>query len=164
MRRTLSCVTARPILYQHVVKWLVSSTGQLVNPHGVDPLLAHGAFRIPAVNHTVIPRPGRISVNSVLQSEVICLFVCVVFYRNLPLVFHNKADWILDLQVFGSAAPLHLRSDRMLLVLDVLQCVLHQVAHSSMLRRIQSLDMLQDVQHLGARRRKIREEQHNAKY
>lgn len=59
MRRTLCCVTARPVLHQHVVERLVGSIGQLVDPHGGYPLLAHGAFRVPAVDHTVIPRPGR---------------------------------------------------------------------------------------------------------
>lgn len=56
--RTLCCVAARAVLHKHVVERLVGSAGQLVDPHCGDPLLAHGAFRVPAVNHTVVTRPG----------------------------------------------------------------------------------------------------------
>lgn len=55
---TLCCVTARSVLYEDVVERLVGSIGQLVDPHGSDPLLAHGAFGVPAIYHTVITRPG----------------------------------------------------------------------------------------------------------
>ena len=57
--RTLGRVATRAILHQDVVEGLVDSVGQLMNPHGGDPLLAHGAIWVPAVNHTVITRPGE---------------------------------------------------------------------------------------------------------
>lgn len=56
---TLRCVAACSILHEDIVKRLVSAIGQLVDPHGSDPLLAHGAFGVPAVDHTVITRPGE---------------------------------------------------------------------------------------------------------
>lgn len=68
-----------------------------------------------------------------------------------PLVFHDEAHGILDLQVFRRAALLHLGCRRVLLVLDVLQRVLHQVAHRPVLGGIQRLDVLQDVKHLRQR-------------
>lgn len=58
MIHTLRCIATRSILYEDVVERLVGPVGQLVDPHGGDPLLAHGAFRVPAVDHAVIPRPG----------------------------------------------------------------------------------------------------------
>lgn len=62
-----------------------------------------------------------------------------------PLVFHDEANRILDLQVFWCATFLHLRCNRMLLVLDVLQCMLYQVTHCPMLGGVQCLNVLQDV-------------------
>lgn len=56
--RTLCCVAARAVLHEDVVERLVGPVGQLVDPHGGDPLLAHGALRVPAVDHTVVSRPG----------------------------------------------------------------------------------------------------------
>lgn len=63
-------------------------------------------------------------------------------------MFHDEAYGVLHLGVFGSAASLHLGLHSVSLVLDVFQRVLHQVTHSAVLRRIQRLDVLQDVQHL----------------
>lgn len=54
MIHTLCCIAACSILYKDVVERLVGPIGQLVDPHGSDPLLAHGTFGVPAVNHTVI--------------------------------------------------------------------------------------------------------------
>lgn len=65
--------------------------------------------------------------------------------RDQPLVFHDEANRILDLQVFWSATLLHLRCNRMFLVLDVLQCMLYQVTHCPMLGGVQCLNVLQDV-------------------
>lgn len=78
--------------------------------------------------------------------------------KHTPLVFHDEAYGVLHLSVFGSTASLHLGLHNVSLVLDVFQRVLHQVTHSAVLRRIQRLDVLQDVQHLmqpeGRRERK----------
>lgn len=71
--------------------------------------------------------------------------------EHAPLVFHDEAYRVLHLAVFWSAASLQLRLHSVSLVLDVFQCVLHQVTHSAVLRRIQSLDVLQDVQNLTDR-------------
>lgn len=68
--------------------------------------------------------------------------------KHTPLVFHDEAYGVLHLGVFRSAAFLHLRLHGVSLVLDVLQRVLHQVTHGAVLRRIQRLDVLQDVQDL----------------
>ena len=54
---TLCSIAARPILHQNVVERLVGSTAELVDPHGADPLLAHSALGVPAVDDTVITRP-----------------------------------------------------------------------------------------------------------
>lgn len=51
---TLCGVATCSILNKDVVEGLVGTVGQLVDPHGGDPLLAHGALRVPAVDHTVI--------------------------------------------------------------------------------------------------------------
>ncbi len=51
---TLCCVATCSVLYEDVVERLVGPTGQLVDPHGGDPLLTHGALWVPAVDHTVI--------------------------------------------------------------------------------------------------------------
>ncbi len=59
MIHTLCCVATRSILHENVVERLVCPIGQLVNPHGGDPLLTHGALWVPAVDHTVITRPSR---------------------------------------------------------------------------------------------------------
>lgn len=59
MIRTLCCVAACSVLYEHIVERLVGPIGQLVNSHGGDPLLTHGAFWVPAVDDTVITRPSR---------------------------------------------------------------------------------------------------------
>lgn len=58
MSRTLSCVATCAVLHEDVVERLVGPIGQLVDPHGGDPLLTHGALWVPAVDHTVITRPG----------------------------------------------------------------------------------------------------------
>lgn len=58
---------------------------------------------------------------------------CTACHHHRPLVFHNEANRILDLQVFWSATPLHLRCNGMLLMLNVLQCMLYQVTHCPML-------------------------------
>lgn len=63
-------------------------------------------------------------------------------------MFHDETDRVLDLQVLRSAAPLLLGCRRVLLVLDVFQRVLDQVAHSPVLGRVQRLNVLQDVQNL----------------
>lgn len=76
-------------------------------------------------------------------------------------MFHDEADGVLHLAVFRSAASLHLGLDGVSLVLDVFQRVLHQVTHSAVLRRIQRLDVLQDVQHLT--QAEIRREGKNGK-
>lgn len=68
--------------------------------------------------------------------------------KHTPLVFHDEAYGVLHLAVLRSAASLHLGLHGVSLVLDVFQRVLHQVTHSAVLRRIQRLDVLQDVQHL----------------
>ena len=65
-----------------------------------------------------------------------------------PLVFHDQACGVADVHVLRSAAPLHLGLHRLLLVLDVFQCVLHQVAHRTVLGWVQRLDVLQNIQHL----------------
>lgn len=153
MIHTLCCIATGSILYEDVVERLVGPIGQLVDPHGGDPLLTHGALRVPAVDHTVITRPdGRdktrcyqdtMSVSKTrVNSEEDC---CATCKRNQPLVFHDEADRILDLQVFWSATLLHLRCNRMFLVLDVLQCMLYQVTHRPMLGGVQRLNVLQDV-------------------
>lgn len=58
MIQTLCCVATCSVLHEDVVERLVGPTGKLVDPHGGDPLLAHGALRVPAVDHTVITGPG----------------------------------------------------------------------------------------------------------
>lgn len=63
-------------------------------------------------------------------------------------MLHDEADRVLHLAVLWSAASLHLMLHGMSLVLDVFQRVLNQVTHGAVLRRIQRLDVLQDVQHL----------------
>lgn len=70
---------------------------------------------------------------------------CAAHRRDRPLVFHDETDRVLDLQVFWSATLLHLRCNRMFLVLDVLQRVLHQVTHCPMLGGVQCLNVLQNV-------------------
>lgn len=54
MIRTLGGVAAGSVLHQDVVERLVGPVGQLVDPHGGDPLQAHGALWVPAVDHAVI--------------------------------------------------------------------------------------------------------------
>jgi len=78
-------------------------------------------------------------------------------------VFHDEADGVLDLQVLRGAAPLHLGGGRVLLVLDVLQRVLHQVAHRPVLGGVQGLDVLQDVQHLEGRSRRSGGQEHGGR-
>ena len=58
MIRTLCCVATGSVLYEDVVERLVGPIGQLVDPHGGYPLLTHGTLWVPAVDHTVITRPG----------------------------------------------------------------------------------------------------------
>lgn len=71
--------------------------------------------------------------------------------RNPPLMFHDEAYRVLHVPVFRRAASLHLRLFWMSLMLDVLERVLHQIPDRSVLRRVQSLDMLQNIQHLRQR-------------
>lgn len=54
---TLCGITTGSILNKDIVERLIGPIGQLVDPHGGDPLLTHGAFWVPAVDHTVIARP-----------------------------------------------------------------------------------------------------------
>lgn len=68
-------------------------------------------------------------------------------------MFHDEAYRVLYVPVFRRAASLHLRLFWMSLMLDVLERVLHQIPDRSVLRRVQSLDMLQNIQHLGQRER-----------
>lgn len=56
---TLSGVSAGSVLHQDVVERLIGAVAQLMHPHGGDPLGTHGAFRVPAVHHAVIPRPAH---------------------------------------------------------------------------------------------------------
>lgn len=63
-------------------------------------------------------------------------------------MFHDETDGVADVLVVGLPAPLHLGRGGMLLVLDVLQRVLHQVTHRAVLGGVQRLDVLQDVQNL----------------
>lgn len=58
MFRTLRCVAAGSVLDEDVVERLVGPVGQLVDPHGGDPLQAHGALWVPAVDHAIVTRPG----------------------------------------------------------------------------------------------------------
>lgn len=55
---TLCSIAAGSILHQDVVERLVWSVWQLVDPHGGDPLQAHGALWVPAVDHAVVTRPN----------------------------------------------------------------------------------------------------------
>lgn len=57
MIRTLCSIAAGSVLHQDVVERLVGPVGQLVDPHGGDPLQAHGALWVPAVDDAVISRP-----------------------------------------------------------------------------------------------------------
>ena len=54
---TLCSIAARPVLHQNIVERLVGSTAELIDPHGADPLLAHSALGVPAVDDTVIAQP-----------------------------------------------------------------------------------------------------------
>lgn len=54
---TLGSVSAGAILHQDVVEGLVGAVGEAVHVHVPDPLVAHHAGRIPAVNHTVVAIP-----------------------------------------------------------------------------------------------------------
>lgn len=57
---TLCGIAAGSVLHQDVVERLVGPVGQLVDSHGGDPLQAHGALWVPAVDHAVISRPEGI--------------------------------------------------------------------------------------------------------
>lgn len=54
---TLGSVSAGAILHQDVVEGLVGAVGEAVHVHVPDPLMAHHAGRIPAINHTVVAIP-----------------------------------------------------------------------------------------------------------
>lgn len=71
--------------------------------------------------------------------------------RNPPLMFHDEADGVLYVPVLRRAASLHLRLFWMSLMLDVLERMLHQIPHRSVLGRVQSLNVLQNIQHLRQR-------------
>lgn len=68
-------------------------------------------------------------------------------------MFHDEAYRVLYVPVFRRAASFHLRLFWMSLMLDVLKRMLHQIPDRSVLRRVQSLDMLQNIQHLRQRER-----------
>lgn len=65
-----------------------------------------------------------------------------------PLVFHNEPDGVADIPVLLVGAELHLHAHALLLALNVLQRVLHQIAHRPVLPGVQGLDVLEDVKHL----------------
>ena len=53
----MGSVSAGAILHQDVVERLVGAVGEAVHVHIPDPLMAHHAGRIPAINHTVVAIP-----------------------------------------------------------------------------------------------------------
>lgn len=59
MIHTLCCIAASPILHEYIVERLISPIGQLMDPHGGDPLWTHCTFRVPSIDHTVIPRADK---------------------------------------------------------------------------------------------------------
>lgn len=63
-------------------------------------------------------------------------------------MFHDETDGVLDLHVLRRATPLLLGCSWVLLVLDMFQRVLDQVAHGPVLGGVQRLNVLQDVQNL----------------
>lgn len=65
-----------------------------------------------------------------------------------PLVFHNEPDGVAHVPVLLVGAELHLHAHALLLALNVLQRVLHQIAHRPVLPGVQGLDVLEDVKHL----------------
>lgn len=125
---TLCCVATGSILHQNIVERLAWPIGKQVDPHGGDPLLVHSALWVPAVDDAVISRPdgsrqtsGRTPDRMRLQwgGHLQCT------EHHWPLVLHDEANWILDLQVFRSASHLHLRCDGMFFMLNVFQSMLY---------------------------------------
>lgn len=56
---TLGGVPTGPVLHQDVVKGLMVAVGQAVDVHIPDPLVAHHAGGVPAVDDTVIAVPDQ---------------------------------------------------------------------------------------------------------
>lgn len=54
---TLGCISTGAILHQHVVEGLMVAMRQTVNIHVADPLMAHHAGGVPAIDHTVVSIP-----------------------------------------------------------------------------------------------------------
>lgn len=68
--------------------------------------------------------------------------------EHSPLVLHNEPNGVADVPVLLMGAKLDLHPHLLLLPLNVLQRVLHQVTHRPVLPRVQRLDVLEDVKHL----------------
>lgn len=100
MIHTLCCVATCSVLYEDVVERLVGAIGELLDPHGGDPLLTHGALWVPAVDHTVITRPGGRDGTghihfSILRHGIGRLKRDMLTEKRAadsPLVFHDEAD------------------------------------------------------------------------
>ena len=63
-------------------------------------------------------------------------------------MLHNEPDGVADIPVLLVGTELHLHTHLLLLALNVLQCVLHQVTYGPMLPGVQGLNVLEDVKHL----------------
>jgi hypothetical protein len=56
---TLGCISAGPVLHQHIVERLMVAVRQAVHIHVPDPLVSHHAGGVPAVDNTVIAIPNE---------------------------------------------------------------------------------------------------------
>lgn len=63
-------------------------------------------------------------------------------------MLHNEPDGVADIPVLLVRAQLDLHAYLLLFALDVLERVLHQVAHRPVLPGVEGLDVLEDVKHL----------------